>query len=199
MRANTQPRFHRLSKVAMLEEYYEWLCDLVDVKQPGCGYTLLLRTLHDREFYWSVPNDDNRAFEGKNLRERFCEENGIEYVFEYFDDSCSMLELIIGLAHRCEDIMADQKNSLTMKEWFWRLLSNAGLDSFTDNSYYEMNCRLGSVDKILNRIVDRSYQRNGKGGLFPLKGQKKDQRKVELWYQMCAYLLENYYMRDENL
>ena len=55
----------------MLEEYYLWLCELVDTKQ-NCRYTLLIKKLHDRAFYWSVPNDDNRSFEGKNLRERFC-------------------------------------------------------------------------------------------------------------------------------
>ena len=47
---------------------------------------------------------------------------------------------------------------------------------------------------ILNKIIDRGYSRRGVGGLFPLKYSKNDQRKVELWYQMHSYLIENYYV-----
>ena len=40
--------------------------------------------------------------------------------------------------------------------------------------------------------VERRYKRSGEGGLFPLKNAAKDQRKVEIWYQLSSYLLENY-------
>ena len=33
---------------------------------------------------------------------------------------------------------------------------------------------------------------DGFGGLFPLKHAKKDQRKVEIWYQLQNWLMENY-------
>jgi hypothetical protein len=145
-----------------------------------------------KEFRWSVPNDDNRAFEGKNLREKFCDEEGVEYVDEYFDSPVSMLELIIALAYRCESIMADQNDNMSMKDWFWTMLTNAGLDKFTDDAYHKMFGKQ-VVDEILNRIIDRRYHRNGSGGLFPLRFCKKDQRKIELWYQMSSYLVENYY------
>jgi hypothetical protein len=153
-----------------------------------------MNALHDRDFFWTVPNDDNRAFEGKELRCKFCEDLNIFYDYNQFSMTTSMLELIIGLAYRCEGIMAGQEYDLEMKEWFWKILSNAGLDSFTDE-VYDKNV-LGdrcSVDQILDKIIDRTYNRSGKGGLFPLKFAKKDQRKVELWYQMCSYLIENYY------
>lgn len=147
-----------------------------------------MNTLHSTPFFWSVPNDDNRAFEGKELRCKFCEERNIFYDPEQYDTAASMLELIIALAYRCEYIMTDNGLNMSMKDWFWKILSNIGLDECTDMDYEESN-----VVKILDRIIDRSYLKNGKGGLFPLKRPKEDQRKVEIWYQMNAYLLENYY------
>jgi hypothetical protein len=142
-----------------------------------------------------VPNDDNRAFEGKELRCKFCEEYGFDYDYEQFNMAASMLELIIALAYRCEGIMIDQQDNASMRDWFWRLLENAGLDRFTDDAYYVLHGPT-MVDQILNSIIHRTYKRNGKGGLFPLKFAEKDQRKVELWYQMSTYLIENYYMED---
>jgi hypothetical protein len=200
MRSNTQSNFYHLSGIALQEEYFAWLCELVDVGQQGCSYEKLMRALHERDFFWSVPNDDNRAFEGKELRCKFCEDYNIVYNYDEFSMATSMLELIIALAYRCESLVEGQDNNLSVKEWFWKMMSNTGLDSFTDEVFDKKV--LGdwcSVEQILNKIIDRSYNRSGKGGLFPLRFAKKDQRKVELWYQMCAYLLENYYEDDEIL
>lgn len=178
-----------------LNTYYIWLCDLININQRNRSYFLLIKELHRKQFTWFVPNDDNRAFEGKNLRERFCKELNIEYDYEYFPSTASMLELIIALAYRCEEIMIDRRDNMPMVEWFWKLLSNVELDKFTDEDYYDMNGP-AFVDDILTRIIRRTYSRNGGGSLFPLRHPKKDQRKVELWYQMNYYLVENYYTED---
>lgn len=183
-------RLAHLSKMATLEEYYIWLCDLIIDR--GHNYNLLLQTLHDKEFLWSVDNDANRAFEAKNLREDFCEETGIVFEYENYNEGVSMLELIIGLAKRCEDIMVDQHDNFDTSEWFWKLLENAGLDLFTDDAWVDSNSPR-TIGYKLDNIIERRYQRNGKGGLFPLVRPKKDQREVELWYQMNVYLVDNYY------
>jgi hypothetical protein len=185
----------RQSKTAVINGYFSWLCDLIEVNQPEKSYWLLANALHNREFFWSVPNDDNRAFEGKNLRECFCEENHIDDIFYYFDGGCTMLELIIALAYRCDNIMVDQSCGMDMKDWFWKMMENIGLDRFNDDDYYHCGGQI-ILDEILNKIINRTYHRSGRGGLFPLKSPKKDQRKVELWYQMSAYLVENYYTED---
>jgi hypothetical protein len=184
-----------LSKNELVKEYYSWLCNLISITQPTRSYNLLTEKLHNTRFYWSIANDDNRAFEGRNLRELFCEGNNIEYIYDYFDAGCSILELLVALAYRCESIMVDQYGDMPMPKWYWEMLGNIGLNKFTDEVYYELDGNL-NVDQILTRINDRKYKRNGQGGLFPLNHAKKDQQLVELWYQMSAYLVENYY--DEN-
>ena len=40
-------------------------------------------------------------------------------------------------------------------------------------------------------VIDRDYDASGFGGIFPLRRPAEDQRKVELWYQAAAYILEN--------
>lgn len=178
-------------------QYYHWLCGIIGhevngetVGYNGKTYWLLLKDLHTKVFFYSVPNDGNRAFDGIALREEFNDETGLEYV----GGPCTMLELIIGIARRCEFVMAGQDESIPTSDWFWKLIHNASLDRFTDDDYFAVGDG-DKVDQLLDRIIYRTYHRNGQGGFFPLKwlrGTKKDQRKVELWYQMHAYLDENY-------
>lgn len=183
----------RLSRVATLEEYHDWLCDLINNECLSDDYSLLLTELYKTPFEDKIPNDENRAFEGLNLREVFSSELGIAYIPDNFNPECSMLELIIGLAYRCESIGADEEGSLNYKEWFWRLLDNAGLTKFDDNSFF----RVGEdASSILRKIIERRYDRDGHGGFFPLNRSTKDQRRVELWYQMSSYLSDMYYPRD---
>lgn len=183
----------RLTAESVAAEYFKWLIDTVGANQEDKSYWLLMKDLHHKQFYWSVPNDDNRVYDAKLLRDYFCFKNNVKYDPQYWPTTVSMLELIVGLADRCENIMADQPDSITVTEWFWVLLGNLGLEKFTDEAYYDLNGPW-KIDEILNRVIDRTYHRNGKGGLFPLENSKKDQRKVELWYQMGAYLGEKYYM-----
>jgi hypothetical protein len=183
-----------MTKNDLVTAYHFWLCNLIDTNQSTRSYNLLARKLEDTDFYWSVPNDDNRSFEGKNLREQFCDENNINFEYEYFNASCSMLEMIVALAYRCESIMADQYGNMPMIKWFWDMMGNIGLSKFTDEVWAAIDGDL-NVDQILKAVNDRTYRRNGQGSLFPLNHAKLDQRKVELWYQMNAYLLENYYGR----
>ena len=175
------------------DAYYEWLCYIVYSGQTDGCYNIVLEYLHKKHFRWFVPNDDNRASEGKNLRERFCDEEDVDFNDIYFaEERVSMLELILGLAFRCDTIMEDNPNNMSISEWFWTLLTNIGLEKFVDEDYVYLGWS-SMVNQILEKVINRTYARSGKGGLFPLRHSKKDQRKVELWYQMSEYLVENYY------
>ena len=175
------------------DEYYVWLCVSIKAnRDANTTYVELTRALYNKDFKWHVPNDDNRAIEARNLREKFCESIGIEYDYEYWDRPANMLELIIALAYRCENIMVDMADEKEMSDWFWIMMQNCGLEKFDDNIWEHSNADY-VVEEILNKIINRKYQKNGRGGLFPMRKDTKDQRKVELWYQMNTYLVENYY------
>jgi protein involved in sex pheromone biosynthesis len=107
-----------------------------------------------------------------------------------------MLEMLIALAIRCEEQMSNPKEGDRTCKWFWEMIQNIELDSYTDSDYFNLDGPV-MVDKILTNVLERNYKHDGKGGLFPLKKAKGDQRNVEIWYQMSAYLLENYYVNGE--
>jgi hypothetical protein len=170
------------------EQYFDWLCRLLLIGKEN-RYGRLLDRLHGRPFESFVPNDDNREFEGRNLRYTFRNEMSIDFILPgFFEENASVLEVMVGLAIRCCETLADDDNNMRIDQWFWLLISNCGLIRFTDDRFSSLD-----VDEIVDRVVYRRYERNGVGGLFPLKRARRDLRKVELWYQMSYYLVENYY------
>jgi hypothetical protein len=74
----------------------------------------------------------------------------------------------------------------TPSNWFWVLLNNLGLEQCNDESDYDQN----AVDILLDQLIWREYLEDGRGGLFPLERPAEDQRDVELWYQLNAYVVE---------
>ena len=59
------------------DDYYQWLSFMAIGNSHE--YKLLCKDLFNTNFRWFVPNDINREFEGKNLREKFCDEHGTDY------------------------------------------------------------------------------------------------------------------------
>jgi hypothetical protein len=180
-------------------KYFDFLCDIVDDERSH-NYDLLLAELHLIEFQPQVPNDDNRASDGLQLRERFIDEGGLHALplgqwprLGLPDGPCTLLEMLIGLSIRLEFETAQSKWEKTPKEWFWILLDNLGV-GWCDNTSYQQFKSSGELAYRLECLVNRKYKNNGEGGLFPLKNPQKDQRTVEIWYQMSAYILENYPM-----
>lgn len=168
-------------------EYFEWLTYIVGLDRNSM---LLAKELHGKEFYSVMGNDYNRAEDGKHLRDIFADESFFRD-YTCLDMPCSVLEMLIALAIRIEAILEEPDIENRTQQWFWELLRNLGLDKFTDDEFYP-NGGPEEVNRILTDLMERQYSRNGQGGLFPLKVAKKDQRKVEIWYQLSAYLLENY-------
>lgn len=165
------------------DAYLRWLyrqVAQVRLRNPSRTYWSLLRQLYTTEFVWFIPNDDNRVMDGRELRYEFIEEEGITYVNdEWLDLGCSMLEMLIALSRRLSFDAEGQPRA-----WFWHLLKNIELDHLTDEQPYSEK----EVDDVLETVIWRNYQANGHGGLFPLKNAKRDQTKVEIWYQLAAYL-----------
>jgi hypothetical protein len=50
---------------------------------------------------------------------------------------------------------------------------------------------VAKIKNILDTLVWRTYQPDGRGGFFPLNHPEEDQTKVEIWYQMNKYVIEH--------
>lgn len=188
----------RMTKNQIKTDYFHWLCEIICIDQGEDTYWFLAKALHDIAYFWTVPNDDNRGMDGLRLRDEYFDENPSNDATIIFDGPCTMFEVLIGLARRIEETMAEPGKDDQTPKWFWEMMGNCTLDIYSDALYSDLD---GSHDipKIVMTILERRYRRDGKGGLFPLKFPKKDQRKVELWYQMSSYLVENYFVERDIL
>ena len=171
-------------------EYLDFLCKIVGRK--GVDYTELLTFLHGIEFYSLVPNDDNRGLDGERLRDIYLDEVGPSGAPSLPNRPCSVLEMLIGVAFRLEFDLLGGEYERPASDWFWILLDNLGLMGFNNRILKQNDEAKLEAGKIVLNLLDRRYKFDGSGGLFPLKVAQKDQRTVEIWYQMSAWEIENY-------
>lgn len=184
--------------------YFMYLCDLVglngwdnnmqvDMKNGHMTYFLLANALHSKDFIPIIPNDDNRAAWGMQLRKNYAlyssafeDYSSIERPF------CSFLEMFVALAINIDmDIMCSPDDDLDRsKDWFWVMMHNLGFGKYTDANWDGKACTY--VNQKLDDLNKRRIGEDGSGGIFPLKNPQKDQRITEIWYQMNAFFIENY-------
>lgn len=177
--------------VDIRQYYFNWLCDLVHVDQIDRSYWLLAKDLYHRQFVSIVDHDENRAFDGMELRDECLRDLGYPK-YHGLDGPCSVLEMMVALAQRMDFETSDpyDENSCDRTAyWFWEMIDNLGLTPFDDDSYVDLEGQV-YVDSIIDALVERRYSYSGYGGLFPLNRVDEDQRDVEIWYQMSAYLAE---------
>lgn len=167
-------------------KYFNWMYDRVckDRFADTISYEMLFMFLHDTEFVWSVPHDENRAADGIALRYRYCVEHDCEELEWCLDGPCSVLEMMLAIAIRCEETITDdpEKGDRTA-QWFWSMISSLGLGSMSDTNYNEW-----LVNDVITRFLNREYDPDGRGGLFTVKHWNRDMRTAEIWHQLMAYI-----------
>lgn len=166
------------------DKYVRWLRSLVD--RPGSFYNILFQAAWETDYEYYIPYDENRADDGLRLRDRFMDETSL--ILSDFGP-CRMLEFLVALAIRMNETLYDWDLPDQTSGWFWQLIFNSGLvaldDTYSDDTYERILYRLDVINK-------RLYNEDGSGGgLFPLTYTRQDQREIEVWYQMMAYLTEN--------
>lgn len=174
------------------DRYFDWL------RQQAVGhdrsFDLLLHFLHDRTYIWTLPMDENRAKEGIELRQLFGTELGYREISGLDPErDCSMLEMMVGLARRCENqIMVDMEEGAQPERWFEIMLGNLGLDGMTDDRFDGEE-----AEDILDRFLSHRYSYYGDGSLFRVRHPRSDMRRTDLWYQAMWFLTENYNEEEE--
>lgn len=178
------------------DSYFEWLVWKAqggDSDDPSETYWCLFSLMHKTEFTWFVPNDGNRAGDGEDLRNEYSSYS--TYGWANYGP-CTMLELLIGLAKRMDDMIGiEPLSSISQPHtavpfYISELLNNLGLRGMADSEWDDEMA--GAAQHILERVCDRTYGYYGEGGLFPVvKDYGKDMSKEELWYQLCSYVNEH--------
>lgn len=166
----------------MDNKLFEWISELM-----GCtNHTRLLRTLFDIEFVPTIDMDNNRVFDGVQVRYEFGEVHNIprEDIDDPLDQNvCSVLEMMVGLSMRIEEsIMNDADYGDRTSMWFWMMIKSLGLYIETDDRIED-----GYVRHTIERFMDREYMPTGVGGLFTVNNSDRDMTKLEIWDQMCLF------------
>ena len=182
--------------------YKKILIDAVNGKDSGkpkpYPYLRVLNVLAYVEWYNTMAEDVNRASDALEFRKWFImkypgwPKDAIRDM-AYMEGQPSVLEVLIGIANRIWFVEYGLRKDIPEGSQFfntkvtWELIGNLKLD-ISDHAWTDAD----DVDAWfkVNRWLDRSFEPDGKGGLFPLTNPKKDQRKVEFWYQMQAWLIE---------
>ena len=157
----------------LVEEYYIWLVSSVGYDE-SCDD--LLRLLFHTEFTWVIPMDSNRAAEGRNMRSIFCNENSI--VGEIWDDQpCSVLEMLVALANYIENNLIGDPDLCI----FWRMLDNLNLLHYRSRTKWI---------QIIDRWLNREFDSDGMGSIFPIYNAVQDYREIDIWGQCMDWLYQ---------
>lgn len=176
----------------LIEDYLRWLSPQIRDEDDGNRsrtYEGLIQIMFEKEFVWHIPHDGNRIGDGLALRLEFRNEARIppRRAGMFFDQSnpyppCSFLEVLIGLSRRLSFDASGRAES-----WAWTLINNLELHRMWDPV---SRSKARRIDAILDRCIWRTYDADGRGGFFPLAWPNEDQRRVEIWYQMAAFISE---------
>ena len=174
-------------------DYFDWLCRSVSLGCPSRieSYSKLLHFLHNVDFVYSLSRDGNRYEDGINLRYYYGLDSNIpqSYITRTLDDRpCSVLEMMVGLARRCENqIMCDSEYGDRTGQWFWEMINSLGLIRMDNRRYNDSECR-----RVVSAFLMRRYKPTGEGGLFTVThydhGRLVDLTTQEIWYQAVWHL-----------
>jgi hypothetical protein len=173
---------------SLTEDYLRWLAPQIreddGLSNPNKTYDGLLELMFETKFEFldTVSRDENRAKDGSALRIEFCNLRNIRTNSLNSLGEASFLEVLIGLSRRLAFIAGGSAPG-----WAWILLANLNLHKLAD-PFTRPKARKAS--EALYRCIWREYEPDGSGGFFPLREPREDQRAVEIWYQMAAYVSE---------
>lgn len=170
------------------KKYRDWLIEIcVPNHKDRESYRFLLERIWDKEFYSLVDNDSQREKDGVELRNDY-PSNKIQLAL----GPARCLEVLIGISKRCAyETYNPSGDPYPWRYFFWEFLKNLDLIYFTKRNWVNDDIFF-EVDARIEAWIERRYEVDGSGGIFPLEHAEEDQRTVELWYQMQAYLLERY-------
>lgn len=176
-----------LNRSIIKDDYLRWLLNKIHFTKKN--YKSLMECLNDICFSYSIARDESRVDDAYELREEFLDYIGIEGDFEY---SPTVLEVLIALSIRIDNEYIGDPSNPNPSFIFWEMIENLGLDEYTDSKYYRYGIPLNIIDEIIFTWLERRFDRDGEGSIFPLRHPSQDQRKIEIWSQMQEYLSENF-------
>ena len=152
--------------------YASWLI------KRGCleNYSELASVWDELDFVWYIPEDEDKAIQALRMRDEYCYETGMPSPRQA---PASFLEVFVSITDSLTAMLYQDRESFTKS-----ILLNVGARSFSDDGRPPSEIRKEALI-IAERVMYRTYSRNGTGGLFRIPGA--DTLEMPLTTQMIQW------------
>lgn len=137
--------------------YTSWLI------KRGCleNYSELASVWDELDFVWYIPEDEDKAIQALRMRDEYCHETGMPSPRQA---PASFLEVFVSITDTLTAMLYQDRESFTKS-----ILLNLGARSFSDDGRLPSEIHEEALI-IAERVMYRTYSRNGTGGLFRIPG-----------------------------
>lgn len=184
----------------MRHEYFEWLVSKVTspAVPDDTQARIVLQVLRDIRIQ-GLPMDDDapRLEDGKQLRTNFMDDTGIaahsyKEALEPESGFCTVLELLVALSMRMDDIMRDPLDPCSsVPSCFWGMVSTMVGQPFYPCSYWafpENTSTAVVVAESSMKFLGRQYGPTGHNGNIFTDVSGIDLRAIDIWAQACRFM-----------
>lgn len=113
------------------------------------------------DFVWYIPEDEDKAIQALRMRDEYCYETGTPSPRQA---PASFLEVFVSITDTLTAMLYQDRESFTKS-----ILLNVGARSFSDDGRLPSEIHEEALI-IAERVMYRTYSRNGTGGLFRIPG-----------------------------
>ena len=137
--------------------YTPWLI------QRGCleNYSELASVWDELDFVWYIPEDEDKAVQALRMRDEYCYETSMPLPRQA---PASFLEVFVSITDSLTAMLYQDREVFTKS-----ILLNMGARSYSDDGRLPSEIHEGALE-IAERVMYRTYGRNGSGGLFRIPG-----------------------------
>lgn len=161
-------------------QYTSWLI------KRGCleNYTELALVWDEIDFLWYIPEDEDKAIQALRMRDEYCYETGLPIPRQA---PASFLEAFVSITDTLTAMLYQDRCDFTKS-----ILLNLGARSYSDDGRLPSEIREEALG-IAERVMYRTYSRNGTGGLFRIPGADILEMPITTQMIMWANLYDPYH------
>lgn len=183
--------------MSLMTRYYHWLCDELQIDPEKSKIESVCALLMVSPFVPQLQEDENLVESALYARRNFVRSQDAAAKREFYRamGPCSVLEILVVLVNDMSyKLLGNRLASSNQGALFFELMDNLGLGWINDDAFgRDPEACSDYVEDVLSQFVSRNYAENGEdGGLFPLDNPPDDMRKMGLYSQLDAYLIEKY-------
>lgn len=160
--------------------YTPWLI------QRGCleNYSELASVWDELDFVWYIPEDEDKAVQALRMRDEYCYEMSMPSPRQA---PASFLEVFVSITDSLTAMLYQDREVFTKS-----ILLNMGARSYSDDGRLPSEIHEEAL-VIAERVMYRTYGRNGSGGLFRIPGSNILETPITSQMIMWANLYDPYH------